>query len=424
MFNAIRNEAYHADRGVRKAAWETEIGLLKSMEIPIAACLNNIKGATVALNKRRGWDEAVDRSLHASRMSAKTLAALIAAIEDSLPDWRAYLRAKASLLGERGGNGGLAFYDLFAPLAQKSVAGGPGGGEPEVGGSLSAKTWTFPEARDYVIERFSSFSEDMGDFARHAFESRWIDAEIRKGKVGGAYCIDFPAQKESRVLSNFSGVFSDVTTLAHELGHAYHHSKIKDCPYALQHYPMTLAETASIFAEMIVMQDVISRAQGFEKLRLTEIHLQDVCQVLVDILSRYYFEKSVFEARKTSELSSKDFCRLMRDAQERSYGDGLSEERHEYLWAVKSHYYSPSLDFYNFPYAFGQLFGAALYSRYLSEGKAFADTYTAILSQTGGASRESVCRNAGFNIESKEFWLTGIRRFREDIQSLSKESSC
>jgi pepF/M3 family oligoendopeptidase len=405
-FNEIRNEAYHPDRAVRKSAWEREITLLKSMEIPLAACLNNIKGATVSLNKRRGWDEAIDRSLHASRMSRKTLDALIGAIEESLPVWRSYLRAKERLLSGTDGRG-IPFYDLFAPLPKKD---GPAGEGP------AEKKWTFTEARDYIIERFSSFSADMGDFARSAFDSRWIDGEIRKGKVGGAYCIDFPSRKESRVLSNFSGTFSDVTTLAHELGHAYHYRCIKDQPYALQHYPMTLAETASIFAEMIVMQDIISRSTGFEKIRLTEIHLQDVCQVLVDILSRYYFEHSVFQARKTSELSGGDFCRLMKEAQERAYGEGLSEERHEYLWAVKSHYYSPSLDFYNFPYAFGQLFGAALYGRYLSEGDAFADTYRDLLSQTGTGSCETVCRRAGFDIETREFWLLGINRFKNEIK--------
>jgi pepF/M3 family oligoendopeptidase len=413
MFNEIRNEAYHADRNVRKAAWQTETALLKSVEIPIAACLNNLKGATCALNRRRSWDEAILRSLHSSRMSQKTLAALIGAIEDSLPAWRSYLKTKARLIATNKDDGKttrLAFYDMFAPLPE------PAGGAPQ--NSIAGKTWTFGEARDYIVERFSSFSADMGNFAAHAFDAHWIDAELRKGKVGGAYCIDFPAHKESRVLSNFTGTFSDVSTLAHELGHAYHYSSIKDSDYALQHYPMTLAETASIFAELIVMQDIISRSDGFEKIRLIEIHLQDVCQVLVDILSRYYFEQSVFAERARGELSAEDFCRLMKDAQERSYGEGLSSERHEYMWAIKSHYYSPGFDFYNFPYAFGQLFGAALYSRFISEGEAFADTYTAILRQTGSASCESVCRRAGFDIETKEFWELGINRFKSEIKQL------
>ena len=416
MFNAIRNEAYHADREVRKAAWQTEIALLKSMEIPIAAALNNIKGATAALNKRRSWDEALQKSLHASRMSAKTLDALIGAIEDSLPSWREYLRTKGKLTGSA--DNGAAFYDLFAPLTPHAGKPGAAGAQKNAPPSIVSKTWTFDEARTYIVERFSSFSAEMGDFAARAFEAGWIDAEIRKGKVGGAYCSDFPQQKESRILANFSGSINDVTTLAHELGHAFHYAQIKDSDYALQHYPMTLAETASEFAELIVIEDIIARSQGFEKYSLIELHLQDVCQVLVDILSRYYFEQSVFEARKTSELSAEDFCRFMRYAQERSYGAGLSDERHEYMWAVKSHYYSPHLDFYNFPYAFGKLFAAALHSRYLAESD-FAAAYSALLKQTGSASCETVCRKAGFDIETKEFWASGIDRFKKEISQFA-----
>jgi pepF/M3 family oligoendopeptidase len=409
MFNAIRNEAYSADREARKTAWQTEITLLKSMEIPIAAALNSIKGATCALNKRRGWDEALQKSLHSSRVSAKTLYALISAIEDSLPSWREYLKTKGTLVGKK--NEGAAFYDLFAPLTEISP-------NKSAAQSLVSKTWSFDEAKEYIVERFSSFSSEMGDFARRAFALGWIDAEIRRGKVGGAYCSDFPLQKESRILVNFSGAISDIATLAHELGHAFHFWQIKDSDYALQHYPMTLAETASEFAELIVIEDIISRATGFEKYSLIEIHLQDACQVLVDILSRYYFEQSVFEARKTNELSAVDFCRLMKDAQERSYGEGLSGERHEYMWAVKSHYYSPHLDFYNFPYAFGKLFAAALHSRYLAESD-FAATYSAILKQTGSASCETVCSKAGFNIETKEFWESGINRFKKEINQFA-----
>jgi pepF/M3 family oligoendopeptidase len=411
MFNEIRNEAYNADRAVRKNAWQTEIALLKTMEIPIAACLNNIKGTTSSLNKRRSWDAAIDRSLFSSRINKKTLAALIGAIEDSLPDWRNYLQTKGRLI--TGKPGGAAFYDLFAPLTDSQEISGKAATETKTGSA--SKIWTFAETREYIIDRFSSFSPEMGNFAKLSFDTGRIDAELRKGKVGGAYCTDFPLAKESRVLSNFTGMFSDVTTLAHELGHAYHFHQIKDTRYALQHYPMTLAETASIFAELIVMEDVVSHAEGFEKYRLLEIQLQDVCQVLVDILSRYYFEKSVFESRADGELAAADFCRLMNDAQEKSYGNGLSDERHEYMWAIKSHYYSPGFDFYNFPYAFGQLFGAALFSRYTAEGKPFADTYNKLLRQTGSASCETVCRSAGFDIETKEFWALGISRFTGKI---------
>ena len=137
--------------------------------------------------------------------------------------------------------------------------------------------------------------------------------------------------------------------------------------------------------------------------------------MLVDILCRFYFERSVFEKRANGELGADDFCRLMRDAQEKSYGSGLSSERHEYMWALKSHYYSTDLDFYNFPYAFGQLFAAALYMKYRQEGASFAATYAALLADTGSMSCEDVCRKAGFDISSVEFWKSGIAMYAAEV---------
>ncbi|MBE6350829.1 MAG: peptidase M3 [Spirochaetaceae bacterium] len=417
-FNEIRNEAYSPFATTRFKAWKKEKELLKTMEIPIAAALNNLKGSTITLNQKRHWNEAIDRALASSRMNRTTLNALISAIEESLPMWRRYLKLKGKILSITKNttsitNSGCAFYDLFAPLPNIQLT------EPENNQqTIKMDGWSFSEAQNYIIEKFSSFSQDMGDFAQKAFSENWIDAEVRKGKVGGAYCIDFPAQGISRVLSNFTGTFSDVTTLAHELGHAYHHHCIVGTDYALTHYPMTLAETASIFAETIVMKDIISHSNGYAKANLTELHLQDSCQVLVDILCRFYFEQSVFEQRKKGELSAEDFCRLMTEAQEKSYGEGLSEEKHEYMWAVKTHYYSPDLDFYNFPYAFGLLFALGLYSKYQSEGASFSKTYENLLKNTGKFSCEEICKQAGFNIESKEFWLSGIKTFEEELELL------
>lgn len=419
-FNELRNDAYSAEPAVRKASYQKEIALLKQNEIAIAAALNNLKGETVALNKRRHWEEAIDRALASSRMSRATLDALIGAIEDSLPSWRTYFTAKAQHLrakgqtasvaaGTSGKDAGLAFYDLFAPMGDAAA------GQSQQD-SLLSKTWTFSEARDYIIDRYNSFSTEMGDFARNAFDAGWIDAEVRPGKVGGAYDEDFAKGHQSRILSNFTGAFSDIITLAHELGHAYHFSCLKGKPAAFFSYPMTLAETASTFAETIVKQDMISKAGGAEKLQILDLDLQDASQVLVDILCRFYFERSVFAERANGELSAADFCRLMRDAQEKSYGSGLATERHEYMWAVKSHYYSTELDFYNFPYAFGQLFAAGLYARYQKEGASFAKTYAELLSHTGSMSCEDLCRKAGFDITDKAFWQEGIAMYAREVE--------
>lgn len=448
LFNELRNDAYSPDARLRKESWQKEIALLKQNEIAFAASLNNLKGETLSLLEERSWNCAIDRALSSSRMKKETLDALIATIEESLPQWRKYLKAKAEYLKNHnatastncGKEKGLAFYDLFAPLDGNTASDGNTNtaGQTETGcntatpsatnnraaseESLLSKNWTFEEARDYIVKEFTSFSPVMGDFAKNAFDKNWIDARVHPGKVGGAYCQDFYVQKESRVLSNFTGAFSDIITLAHELGHAFHFFCIKDKDYRNANYPMTLAETASTFAETIVKQDILKTASKEDRIKILELDLQDTCQVLVDILCRFYFERSVFEERQNGELTSEDFCRLMADAQERSYGDGLSAERHEYMWAVKSHYYSVDLDFYNFPYAFGQLFAAGLYSRYKKEGKAFVDIYCNLLSDTGSMSCEDLCFKAGFDITKKDFWKSGIDFYINEIEQFCKEA--
>ena len=257
----------------------------------------------------------------------------------------------------------------------------------------------------------------MGDFAAAAYEKGWIDAEVRPGKVGGAYDEDFPKGHQSRILTNFTGTFSDIITLAHELGHAYHFSCMKNKPAAFFDYPMTLAESASTFAETIVKQDMLKQSSGFDRIKILDLDLTDTAQVLVDILCRFYFERAVFEEKeKGLELNADDFCRLMAEAQEKSYGAGLNSERHEYMWAVKSHYYITDLDFYNFPYAFGQLFASGLYARSLSEGPEFAKTYAEILSNTGSMSCEDLCKKAGFDISDAEFWRNSIQMYRKEVE--------
>lgn len=414
-FNELRNDANDADPALRKASWEKEVALLAQNKIAFGAALNNLKGEKIALNEKRGWKEGIDNALASSRLSKKTLNALIGAIEDSLPMWRKYFQAKAAILRATGStvsktagtkeHPGIAFYDLFAPI-----------GGANAGDSLFSRKWTFPEATDYVLKEYYSFSKNMGDFAKAAVENQWIDAEVRAGKVGGAYDEDFPKGHQSRILSNFTGAFSDIITLAHELGHAFHFSCMKEKDPVFFDYPMTLAETASTFAETIVKQDMIAGSQGEDRMKILDLDLTDASQVLVDILCRFYFEESVFQARKTSELTGDDFCRLMREAQEKSYGDGLNEERHEYMWAVKSHYYIQDLDFYNFPYAFGQLFAAGLYQRAKKEGPAFAATYEQLLSETGSMSCEELCKKAGFDITSKEFWKSGIEMYAREVE--------
>ena len=315
-------------------------------------------------------------------------------MESALPMFRRYLKKKAELLGIDT----LAFYDLFAPVGE------------------TTKEWSFEEAKEFIITQFTSFYKPMGDFASYAFEHDWIDAQPAEGKVGGAYCIHFPLVRESRVLCNFDGSFSSVTTIAHELGHAFHGDVLKRSPGLLRSYTMTLAETASIFAETVIFNGALSRAGDSERLGMIESYIKDATQTIIDILSRFYFEQSVFARRTDSELTAQEFCDLMEDAQKKTYGEALDADAlHPYMWAVKGHYYNTDLAFYNYPYAFGQLFGLGLYAQYMKEGEQFCSRYIQLLEMTGRDSAVAVTAAAGFDIESRDFWQQGVDILKEYI---------
>lgn len=396
----LRSLAYAADRSIRAKAFEKELELCRSIETGVAAALNGVKGTAITLNSRRNWSGgALEKSIHQSRLSTKALESLITALEESLPAWRRYLAAKASLLGVKQ----CTFYDLFAPV-----------------GSLNS-SWDWEKGCAAIIDTFSSFSPKMGEFAHKAIREQWIDAEPRPGKIGGAYCTDLPSAGATRVMCNYDNTFNAVSTLAHELGHAWHSEVLMDLPALQQNYPMTLAETASTFAETLLLERTLQGASDADRLTLIETHLQDGCQILVDILSRYYFERALMEERRSGEVPAERLCALMRDAQLKTYGEGLDPEQlHPWMWLVKTHYYSADLAFYNYPYAFGQLLALALFAEYRRKGPEFAAAYDSLLRETGRMDAVAVTAAAGFDIESVEFWRSGVRLFEEQITHFEK----
>jgi len=255
----------------------------------------------------------------------------------------------------------------------------------------------------------------MMALAERAFAERWIDAEPRSGKVDGAFCM-WLRKDESRILANFKAVYGGMSTLAHELGHAYHNLNLTSRTTLQRQTPMTLAETASIFCETIVREAALQGADRQEQITIVEASLQGSCQVVVDITSRFLFEQNVFEKRRQRELSAAEFKELMLDGQRQTYGDGLDPDTyHGYMWAMKPHYYSTGRSFYNYPYMFGLLFGLGLYARYQQDAEGFKDGYDDLLASTGMHDAAELADRFGIDIRSPDFWRSSLDVVRTDI---------
>ena len=392
--SAVRNLAYSAEAEVRKDAYEAELACYRSIEDSVAYALNSLKLETLNECELRGYESPLARTLEQSNMEKKTLDAMFAAIDQKLPMFRRYLKAKAHALGHENG---LPWYDLFAPMGKSSTR------------------FTTQDARDYLVELFSHFDDELSGMVARAFDEEWIDFYPRSGKAGGAFCSGVSCIGQSRILTNFDGTLGDVVTLAHELGHAFHNQCIADHRPLNHDYSMPVAETASTFNECVVMNHAIAQAaDDAEKLNLIESQLQDVTQIIVDIYSRYRFEDAVLRRRKEEFMGAAELCRIMLQAQADSYGDGLdSALRHPYMWLCKSHYYGST--FYNFPYAFGGLFARGLYAKYAQEGASFVPVYKKLLHTTTVATAEDAAKVAGIDLTDKEFWLSALAEVEEKI---------
>ncbi|HSP28304.1 MAG TPA: M3 family metallopeptidase, partial [Ilumatobacteraceae bacterium] len=333
---AVRGLATDPDVNVRRAAYDAELRAWPTVEVPVAAAINAIKGEAIALNRRRNWRSPVDASLFANSVSRPTFDAMQSAVSASLPDLRRWMRAKAALHGHRPDQG-LPWWDLVAPL-------------PTATGAVS---WT--EGVDVVRQAFGEYSSTLGGLVDRALDEEWIDAEPRDGKTGGAFCARF-VDDRSLVLLNWSGSMDSTQTTAHELGHAYHNTTLAGRTALQRQLPMALAETASIFCETLVVEEGLARLHGAERLAQLDVDLVGTNQVIVDIHSRFLFESELFERRARQTLSSSELCAMMTAAQAEAYGDGLDQSTaHPYMWLLKPHYYGSH--FYNWPYTYGLLFG-------------------------------------------------------------------
>lgn len=392
----VLNMAEDKSEEVRKRAYEAEIASYKKVEEGVAAALNGIKGEVLTVCDFRGYKSPLEKTLLDSRMDEESLNAMLDAMKESLPVFRKYLRRKAEMLGHKNG---LPFYDLYAPVSNANMK------------------FTYDEGAKFVVKNFRTFSDNLGYFAQNAIDNNWIDVEPREGKVGGAFCAGLHFIGESRILLNYGGSFGDVVTMAHELGHGFHGECLKNEAILNSDYPMPIAETASTFCETIIKKAAIKEADKDEALAILEAEICDCTQVIVDIYSRFLFEKSVFEARRESALTVEQIKELMLKAQREAYGDGLDPEYlHPYMWAWKPHYYDADYNYYNFPYAFGLLFAKGLYAEYLNKGDSFTSEYERLLSITGKNKIADITKEVGIDIHNKEFWRNSLKTIEEDIE--------
>ncbi|MFK7695544.1 M3 family oligoendopeptidase [Paenibacillus sp. HJGM_3] len=393
------NKLSNPDRAVRADVfrkWEDKWGELGDF---CADALNRLAGFRLQTYKHRGWGAVLKEPLDINRMSDRTLQVMWDVIERNKPVFVDYLKRKAQLLGLES----LAWYDVEAPLGS------------------TTKPYPFDEAATLIVEQFRKFSPKMADFAAMAFEKRWIEAEDRSGKRPGGFCTSFPISEQTRIFMTYANTADNVSTLAHELGHAYHQHVMNDIPALAQEYAMNVAETASTFAEMIVSDAAVKQAANEEeRLSLLEDKIGRSIAFFMNIHARFLFETEFYEKRRAGLLSVEELNELMVSAQRRAFKDTLSEY-HPHFWASKLHFYITSVPFYNFPYTFGYLFSAGIYAHALKEGAGFEDAYIALLRDTGSMTVEQLAqKHLGVDLTAPDFWQNAVDLAVADVQEFLK----
>jgi pepF/M3 family oligoendopeptidase len=382
------------ERSVRQNNFHAAEKAWKSIAESCADALNHIAGTRLTLYRRIGFQDHLDAPLHRNRMRRETLLAMWSAVSARKGVLRKYLNAKARLLGiER-----LSWYDTQAPLPRL----------PDHGSSPEIR---YDDGADLVIRTFAGFSPELGEFARGALTGGWVEAENRSGKRQGAFCTGFPAKKQSRVFMTYTNSHDNVSTLAHELGHAYHSWVLRDQPLFLQDYPMNLAETASTFAEAVLgeqrLRDAPSRG---EKLAILDHMLSDAVAYLMNIHARFIFEENFHRERANGELSAARLSELMLAAQKDAYLEALADDGwYPDFWVSKLHFYISGLPFYNFPYTFGYLLSTGLYALGLDAKADFPAQYRQLLIATGCMETEAAVQSSvGYDLAGPDFWNRSI----------------
>ncbi|ASF38408.1 oligoendopeptidase [Halobacillus halophilus] len=390
------------DRAVRKDVFDKLQKTWKAQTDLFSETLNHLSGFRLQTYKYRGWERVLKEPLEYNRMSEKTLNTMWETITKYKKHYLPYLKRKAHMLGiER-----LSFYDVEAPVGS------------------TEQTMSFQQGAEFITQQFRSFSPKMADFAEMAFEKRWIEAEDRSGKRPGGFCTSFPDSGQTRIFMTYSGTPSNVATLAHELGHAYHQHVMDDLPALNQGYAMNVAETASTFAEMIVSDAAVKHAASdTEKMTLLEDKVQRSIAFFMNIHARFLFETRFYEERKKGVVSAERLNELMVEAQKEAYEEAL-DEYDPTFWASKLHFHITDVPFYNFPYTFGYLFSLGIYAKALNSDSNFENDYIALLQDTGRMTTEDLAaKHLGVDLEKPEFWEQAMDLCMKDLNDFMELSA-
>ena len=368
------NLSSHADADVRKRSFEALEEAWEEKEDFFASALNHLAGFRLAVYKKRGWDSVLKEPLLRNRMSEETLDAMWGAIGANKEPFVEYLNVKAKMLGTEKMN----WYDIDAPV------------------TASTKKMSYQEGAEFILKHFGEFGPELEAFSRKAFEDSWIEAEDRPNKRPGGFCTGMPVSEQSRIFMTYSGSMSNVATLAHELGHAFHSYALRPVHWMNRQYAMGVAETASTFAEMIVADAAVKAAETKEeKIALLEDKIQRSVAFFMNIHARFLFETRFYEERKNGIVPAARLNELMEEAQKEAYGDAL-DTVHPHFWASKLHFYITGVPFYNFPYTFGYLFSLSIYAKALEEGEGFEEKYMALLTRYSGYECRRSCDEASW----------------------------
>lgn len=392
----LRNMSYEKEASLRKIAYSKEADLCKGISQVCAKCINGISGEALTVYEMKGYISPLDKVLMNSRMDFGTLEAMMSAVKECLPMFHKYYMKKAEILGYQSK---LPFYDIYAPIGDSSMK------------------VSYTEAKNLIVSSFKTFSEKLACFSKKAFEDKWIDAEPRKGKGNLGLSVDIFPLQESRIITNFNENYIDVSILAHEIGHAYHSSNLYSQTMLNTEYPTPIAETASIFCETIVNNELLKKLPINEALVILERSISDAAYYIVDFYGRYLFENELFERTKSGSLSIDELNELMVDCMRKAYGDSVEAETiHPYMWMNKVGYFMSGNEFLNFPYTFGVLFSKGLYDKYIKRGQIFAEQYDKFLSETSRNNIVDIAKIMDIDVHSIDFWRNSLKLIERDIE--------